>query len=312
MLRTSGKCAVDLRCITASGIHTSRRPTIRMDGCRHSSLSFTTRLRRPQQEPAQETVSQEQGIGATELSSTLRTLQTAQQRLTADPSRIATMEYVIDVSKRDFAPRFGLAWDPFGKGLTSIRTGYGIYHEQVLSGHFPSGHRVESALSGNCNGEAGARSPRRRSRTATDADRDELAAAHPPVGGLVVDVEAACGFLQVHRSSPVRRSAHRRVSAGTDELVDALGDVHVPADRDDTGQARVEVTDRGAVDGEVQDRAVGLAPVDAEVVVVELARREPVEVRPFARGVDRVDELLDGCVRSGIPARGRRCRRWPR
>src|SRR6185295_22850 len=36
----------------------------------------------------------------------------------------------------DFAPRFGLAWDPFGKGQTSIRTGYGIYHEQVLVGTF--------------------------------------------------------------------------------------------------------------------------------------------------------------------------------
>jgi hypothetical protein len=35
---------------------------------------------------------------------------------------------------RDFAPRVGLAWDPFGKGRTSIRTGYGIYHEQFLVG----------------------------------------------------------------------------------------------------------------------------------------------------------------------------------
>ena len=45
-------------------------------------------------------------------------------------------KYVIDVSKKDFAPRFGVAWDPFGKGKTSIRTGYGIYHEQVLVGTF--------------------------------------------------------------------------------------------------------------------------------------------------------------------------------
>ncbi len=41
---------------------------------------------------------------------------------------------VIDVSKRNFAPRVGLAWAPFAK--TSIRTGYGIYHEQVLNGTF--------------------------------------------------------------------------------------------------------------------------------------------------------------------------------
>jgi hypothetical protein len=45
-------------------------------------------------------------------------------------------KYVIGVSKTDFAPRFGLAWDPFGTGKTSIRTGYGIYHEQVLVGTF--------------------------------------------------------------------------------------------------------------------------------------------------------------------------------
>ncbi|HEX8130469.1 MAG TPA: TonB-dependent receptor, partial [Pyrinomonadaceae bacterium] len=41
---------------------------------------------------------------------------------------------VVETPKYDFAPRFGLAWDPFGEGKTSVRTGYGIYHEQILSG----------------------------------------------------------------------------------------------------------------------------------------------------------------------------------
>ena len=44
-------------------------------------------------------------------------------------------KFVIDAPKTDFAPRVGLAWDPFGKGMTSIRTGYGIYHDQVLNGN---------------------------------------------------------------------------------------------------------------------------------------------------------------------------------
>jgi hypothetical protein len=41
---------------------------------------------------------------------------------------------VVPTGNRDFAPRVGLAWDPFGDGKTSIRTGYGIYHEQILAG----------------------------------------------------------------------------------------------------------------------------------------------------------------------------------
>ncbi|HEY0461322.1 MAG TPA: carboxypeptidase regulatory-like domain-containing protein [Pyrinomonadaceae bacterium] len=43
-------------------------------------------------------------------------------------------KFVWDAEKNNFAPRVGIAWDPFGNGKTSIRSGYGMYHEQVLNG----------------------------------------------------------------------------------------------------------------------------------------------------------------------------------
>ncbi len=43
---------------------------------------------------------------------------------------------VVRAPWKDFGPRFGIAWDPFGKGTSSVRMGYGIYYDQVLNGTY--------------------------------------------------------------------------------------------------------------------------------------------------------------------------------
>jgi hypothetical protein len=58
-------------------------------------------------------------------------IQTGPAAFNCTPAASPFGNAVYRVSKHDFAPRFGLAWDPFGKGTTSVRTGYGIYHEQI-------------------------------------------------------------------------------------------------------------------------------------------------------------------------------------
>lgn len=63
-------------------------------------------------------------------------VQTGPAAFNCSPTISPYGKFVIDVGKNDFAPRVGLAWDPFGKGTTSVRLGYGIYHEQVLNGPF--------------------------------------------------------------------------------------------------------------------------------------------------------------------------------
>src|SRR4029079_13100701 len=58
-------------------------------------------------------------------------VQTGPAAFNCRPTASPFGKYIYDAQNHDFALRIGIAWDPFHKGTTSVRFGYGWYHEQV-------------------------------------------------------------------------------------------------------------------------------------------------------------------------------------
>jgi hypothetical protein len=46
-------------------------------------------------------------------------------------TRVGNSAYTENHAKRLFGPRLAVAWDPFGKGKTAIRTGFGVYYSLI-------------------------------------------------------------------------------------------------------------------------------------------------------------------------------------
>src|SRR5207237_3127323 len=68
--------------------------------------------------------------------------ETNQNKACADPTDASVLhcEYIRNIignhdssaKYKNFAPRFGFAWDPFSRGRTVVRGGYGIYYDRVV------------------------------------------------------------------------------------------------------------------------------------------------------------------------------------